>query len=122
MMIKLVVCTMTLAVVSSAVAGSAMTELTADQLRTDFIGKTFKLVWTDGKQKQTGSQILAADGSESLTMDSGYKDEGTWTMKGNLICSKWNRMKKQSPCAPIYSIGDGKLFWKDKNQSTTFSQ
>ena len=115
-----------LALVSNAQAADKKTALTGDQLKSEFVGKTWRLVWTDGKQSQPGSQTLAADGTTTVLMDSGYKDEGTWTIKGDLLCSKFKKVPK-SVCSPIYSIDGGKFLWigttpEKKGQSTTFSQ
>ena len=101
-------------------------QLTGDQLRSEFVGKTYKVDWTDGKAHDTGTETIAADGTESVTMGGGYNDTGEWTIKGNLLCGKWKQQQGPGGCGPIYSLGDGKYLsegkGKNKGQRTVLSQ
>ena len=113
---------MMLGITSAAAVGLAMAadqKLSGEQIKSMYAGKTFHIDWTDGKNKDTGTQTLSSKGSSSVKMKSGWVDQGTWTIKGDKLCQKWR--KGMGGCFPVYIVGN-KHVWKGGGQQTVFSR
>lgn len=109
--------------VTPALAASKLVALTGDQLKSEYVGKTWHTAWSSGKKHNTGTKTLASDGTATLAMADGFKDTGTWTIEGNKLCEKWKT--GNGGCSPIYRKSEGTYLWKgtgkQKGQQTVFS-
>lgn len=83
--------------------------------------------WTRFNNKLTGNVLWRADGTARVKWDEGGLDEeGTWTIKGNAVCTAWKRLRSNRElCVHHFRLAgdttqgftvdgrtDGIYFWK----------
>lgn len=93
-----------------ATAGVASAEaLSGAEIKALLAGKSAKWQSADGKVK--GTTAWAADGGAVVTGNFGDfdKDSGTWRVKGDTYCAKWQRIRKgKEACFPFEVMGNGR--------------
>lgn len=77
--------------------------LTADELKQKVIGKT--CTWTNGNA--SGKTDYLANGKAKLTLADGQAIDGTWSLKGNEICDKWNKKGFKPSCYTFEETSPG---------------
>lgn len=76
--------------------------LDAAQIRDELVGKS--IAWYEVQGWHSGDLVLLPDGRAELTIISPHqeRDTGTWSMRGNELCTQWQTMRgNQAKC---YSI------------------
>lgn len=97
------VATTTLAFVGTAIAA----ELTGDEIKTTFIGKTiYTETTTASSSGQAGATVVyrADDGTALLKAPNGTILQGKWEIKGNSLCTEWKG--RPSNCLRYDKQGD----------------
>ncbi|MEJ1932979.1 hypothetical protein WDZ92_22470 [Nostoc sp. NIES-2111] len=78
----------------SLIGSAYSAPLTSDELKQKVIGKSCK--WTNGNA--SGTTDYMANGKAKLTLADGQAVDGTWKLKGNQICDKWNKKGFKPSC------------------------
>lgn len=95
------------AIVMMAVPAKAA-NLTAEQMQKAFVGKRITYETADGFK---GSARYNKNGSASLsnTKPDRFKDKGTWRIKGNSFCNKWEVVRDgRERCFTYVETGKGR--------------
>jgi len=85
-----------------ASSASAQTAMTGEQITAAVSGKSY-----DFAGEYNGVMEFGADGTASLTMRIGTKRTGSWQVKGNEFCSKWQGEPEK--CATWTDAGGGTI-------------
>jgi hypothetical protein len=93
----------------------------------EFTKKGRYATWTRFNNKLTGNVVWRPNGTAHVKWDQGTLDEeGTWTVKGNAVCTAWTRLRSNRElCVHHYRLAgdttqsftvdgrtDGIYFWK----------
>jgi hypothetical protein len=102
------------------------TPMTESELK-DFTKQGRYATWTRFNNKLTGNVLWRKDGTARVKWDEGGLDEeGTWTIKGNAVCTAWKKLRNNRElCVHHYRLAgdttqsftvdgrtDGIYFWK----------
>jgi hypothetical protein len=69
-------------------------QLTAEQLKEKVIGKT--CTWQNGNA--SGKTEYMSNGKAKLVLADGQSVDGSWKLKGNQVCDKWNKKGFKPSC------------------------
>lgn len=88
---------------------SIAAQLSGDQIRAEFAGKTFSF---KTKKGLTGKVRYSKTGKSKMSKTNFdiKKDSGKWRIKGNKICATWKVIRKgKEKCFSISKTGSGKF-------------
>ena len=77
--------------------------LTPDELKQKIVGKSCS--WKNGNA--SGKTDYMADGKAKLTLADGQSIDGTWKLKGNQVCDKWNKKGFKPSCYTFEETSPG---------------